>query len=50
MNLHINHPRVIATARRHGITELQALRYERGRDILRRRYARDPKLILIEPR
>lgn len=33
--LHINHPRVIATARFLGITELQALRHEQMRDRIR---------------
>lgn len=35
-NLSIYHPRVIATARFLGITELQALRHERAREFLKR--------------
>lgn len=45
--LSIYHPRVIATARFLGITELQALRHERQRDYLRR-YRRRPKMLLVE--
>lgn len=45
MALSIHSPRVIATARFLGITELQALRHERAKDYLRD-HARDNSLIL----
>lgn len=44
-NLSIYSPRVIATAKFLGITELQALRHERARDFLRN-HRRDQSLIL----
>lgn len=45
-NLSIYHPRVIATARFLGITELQALRHERARRFLQRFQRRNRDMIL----
>lgn len=48
--LTIHSPRVIATARLLGITELQALRHERQRDYLRAIGGRRAEFLLIEPK